>query len=109
MVVVVLEECGEDVADGLSLWVAHGEHGGVGAFGHELVLQSVAVAVASDYATDFPEAKVVKKLTTGDANFAHEQLVYVVGGCQFFLPSSLFPAGEPSDAGLSSGSPLGTL
>ena len=71
MVIVVLEEGWEDVTDGLSLGVAHGEHGGVGAFGHKLVLKSVAVAVATDYATDLPEAKVVEEFTTWDANFAH--------------------------------------
>ena len=80
MVIVVPEECGEDVADGLALGVAVGEHGGVGAFGHELVLQAVAVAVATDYATDFPEAEVVEKFTTWDTYLAHEQLVDVMGG-----------------------------
>jgi hypothetical protein len=80
MVIVVLEECGEDVADGLSLGVTVGEHGGEGAFGHELVLQAVAVAVASDDATDFPEAEVVEELTAWDSYLAHEQLVDVVGG-----------------------------
>ena len=71
MVIVILEECWEDVADGLSLGVAHGEHGGKGALGHELVLQAVAVAVATDDATDFPEAEVVKELTAWDSDFAH--------------------------------------
>ena len=80
VVVVVLEERWEDVAWGLSLWVAHSEHGGVGAFCHELVLQAVAVAVASDDAAHLPEAEVVEELTTGDAYLAHEQLVDVVGG-----------------------------
>lgn len=80
MVIVVLEECWEDVTDGLSLGVAHGEHGGKGAFGHKLVLKSVAVAVSSDDATDFPEAEVVEKFAAWYAYLAHEQLVDVVGG-----------------------------
>ena len=109
VVIVVVEEHGEHVGHGLALWVAHGVGGGIDAFGHQLMLQQVTATVATDDATHFPEADVVEELTPGDSDFAHEQLVDVVGGCQFFLPSSLFPAGEPSDAGFSSGSPLGTL
>ena len=109
VIVVVFKYLWEHVGNGLAFWVSHRIDSSVGTFSHQLVLQPVALAVASDDATDFPEAEFVKKLTTGDSDFAHEQLVDVVGGCQFFLPSSLFPAGEPSDAGFSSGSPLGTL
>ena len=80
VIVVVLEEYGEHVGYGLALWVAHGEHRGVGTFGDELVLQAVALSVASDDTANFPEANVVEELTAGDAYLAHEQLVDVVGG-----------------------------
>lgn len=60
--------------------VAHGERGCIDAFSDELVLQAVAVAVATDYAPDFPEAEVVEEFTTGDAYLTHEQLIDVVGG-----------------------------
>ena len=72
------------------------------------MLQAVSLAVASDNATDFPEAEVVKEFTTGDAYLAHEQLIDVVGGCQFF-PLSSVPDGEASRVVVSLGSPLGTL
>ena len=101
-VVIIVEDHGEHVGSGLALRVAHRVDGCVGTLGHELVLQPVAAAVASDDAAHLPEADVVKKFTTGDANLAHEQLVDVAGGCQFFaLP---FPF-----AGFSSGSPAGTV
>ena len=79
-VIISIEEHGEHVFGCLAFGVAHRKHGGVGAFGHALVLQAVAVAVASDDATDFPEAEVVEEFTTGDADFAHEQLINVAGG-----------------------------
>ena len=99
--VVIFEEHWEHVFGCLAFGVAHGEHGGESAFGHELVLQAVAVTVASDNTADFPEAEVVKEFTTRDAYLAHEQLVDVVSGGQFFLP--------PSVACLSFGSPFGIL
>lgn len=71
MVIVILEKLWKDVTDGLSLGVAHGEHGGKGAFGHKLMLESIAVAVATDYAANLPEAKVVEEFTTWDSDFAH--------------------------------------
>ena len=80
VVVVVIEDGGEEVASGLALGVAHGEDGGVGAFSYELVLQTVAPAVASDDTADFPELEVVQELTTRNAYFAHEQLIDVAGG-----------------------------
>ena len=98
----------EHVCRCFPLWVAHGERGGIDAFSDELVLQAVAVAVASDDAAYLPEAEVVEKFTTGDAYFAHEQLVDVVGGCQFF-PLSSVPDGDASVVVASLGSPLGTL
>ena len=80
LLVVIFEEDGEEVTSGLSIGVAHGEDGGVGAFGYELVLQTVAPAVASDDTADFPELEVVQELTTWYAYLAHEQLIDVAGG-----------------------------
>ena len=79
-VVVILEEHGEHVLNGLSLCVAHGIGGGIDTLCHELVLQSVAAAVASDDAASLPEAEVVEEGVTGDAYLAHDQLVDVVDG-----------------------------
>ena len=79
IVIVVVEEHGEHVGHGLALWVAHGVGGGIDALGDELVLQSVALAVATYDAANLPEADVVEKFTAGDSDFAHEQLVDVVG------------------------------
>ena len=105
--VIILENPREHVGNGLAFRVAHGIDSSVCTFSDELVLQAVAVAVAADNAAHFPEAEVVEEFTTGDAYLAHEQLKDVVGGIQFFETSSLVPAGEPSDACFSSGSPLG--
>ena len=78
-------------------------NGGINAFGKQLVCQPVSLAVASDDAAHLPEADVVEEVMAGDAYLAHEQLINVVGGNQFFvfLPFPFF--------GLSSGSPLGIL
>ena len=78
--VVILKYLREHVADGLALWVSHRIDSSVCAFGHELVLQAVAAAVASDDAADFPKLDFVEKLSARDAYLAHEQLVDVVGG-----------------------------
>ena len=59
VVVVIFEDGWEEVTGGLAFRVTHGEDGGVGAFGYELVLQAVATAVASDDTADFPELEVV--------------------------------------------------
>ena len=83
-VVIFLEQEREQVFDGLSLRVSHRIHRGVGAFSYELHLQPVAFAVATDDAVDFPELQVVQNLVPVSANLAYEQLVDVVGGCQFF-------------------------
>ena len=79
-VVIILKYLREHVGNGLALWVSHGIDSSVCTFSHELMLQAVAVAVASDNAADFPEAEIVEELTTGDAYLAHEQLIDVVGG-----------------------------
>lgn len=80
IVVIIVEKHGKRVGHGLALRVAHGIDGGVGTFGHELVLQAVAAAVAPDDAAYLPEADVVEKFTTRDAYLAHEQLINVAGG-----------------------------
>ena len=80
VIVVVLEYLREKVAGGLTFGVAHCIDGGVGALGEQLVLQTVALAVASDDSAYLPEAEVVEKFAAGDAYLAHEQLVDVVGG-----------------------------
>ena len=71
VVVIVVEEHREYIFHSFALRVTHGEAGGVGTFGEELVLQSVALSVASDDTAHFPEANVIQKLTAGDAYFAH--------------------------------------
>ena len=80
IVIIILEEYGEHILHGLALSVAHGIRGGIDTLCHELVLQAVAAAVASDDATRFPEAEVVEEGVTGYSNLAHEQLVDVVDG-----------------------------
>ena len=81
VVVIVLEEHGEHILHGLALSIAHGIGGGIDTLCHELVLQAVAAAVASDDATHLPELEVVEEGVMGDSNLAHEQLVDVVGAC----------------------------
>lgn len=78
--VVILEDLREHVGNGLALWVSHRIDSSIDTFSHELVLQAVAVSVATDDATHFPEAEVVEEFTMRDAYLAHEQLVDVVGG-----------------------------
>ena len=80
VVIVVVEEHGEHVGHSLALWVAHDVDSGIDAFSHQLMLQQVAATIAAYNAANFPEADVVEKLTAGDSDFAHEQLVNVVGG-----------------------------
>ena len=101
-VVVVLKEVREYVGRGLAIGVAHNVEGGVDNFGKELVLQTVALAIAANDAAYFPEADVVEEFMAGDTYLAHEQLIDVVGAGQFFaLPF-------PFD-GLSAGSSFGML
>ena len=80
VVVIVLEEHGEHIPNGLALSVAHGIGGGIDTLCHELVLQAVAAAVASDDATNLPEAEVVEEGVAGDSNLAHKQLIDAVDG-----------------------------
>ncbi len=44
------------------------------------MLQAVALAVASDDATYFPEGDVIQELMSADAYLANDELVQVVGG-----------------------------
>lgn len=94
VVIIVLEEHGEHILHGLALSVAHGIGGGIDTLCHELVLQAVAAAVASDDAASLPEAEVVEEGVTGYSYLAHEQLVDVVDGYEFFplpFPFSFLP------------------
>ena len=95
----IIEDVGKHVSDSLTLGVAHGIDGGEGAFGKKLMLQVVAPAIAPDDAQHFPVVYLIEELTARDAYLAHEQLVDVVGGCQFF-PFFPFPSfGFGSSAG----------
>ena len=57
--VVILEDLWEHVGNGLTFWVSHRVDGSKGTFSHQLMLQSVALAVAANDATCLPEADVV--------------------------------------------------
>ena len=70
--VVILEYLREHVGNSLAFRVAHGIDSSVGTFSHELMLQPVAVAVATDDATNFPEAEVVEEVAARNAYLAHE-------------------------------------
>jgi hypothetical protein len=80
VVIVCVEYNWEHVSYGLTFRVTHGVDGGVGAFGEELVLQHVSLAVAPNNAAYLPELDVIEELTAWDAYLAHEKLVDVVGG-----------------------------
>lgn len=42
--------------------------------------------IAFDDSSHLPECNLIQKLTTGESDFAHDQLIDVVSVCQFFLP-----------------------
>jgi hypothetical protein len=44
------------------------------------MFQTVALAVASDNATDFPETNIIQKLVSVDSYLANEQFKKIVGG-----------------------------
>lgn len=67
------------------------------------MLQAVALTIASDDASDLPEVEVVEEGSVLDANLSDQELVDVIGCCQFFFASS------DSSVALSSGSPVGML
>lgn len=56
VVIVIIEEHGEHVADGLALGVAHRMDGGVDVFGNELMEQAVATSIAVEDEVGFPIA-----------------------------------------------------
>lgn len=70
--VIILKYLWEYIGNGLSFRVAHGEHGGVGTFGHQLMLQPVAVAVAHDDEVNLPQPQIVQKLVAVVAYLAHD-------------------------------------
>ena len=67
------------------------------------MLQAVALTIASDDASDLPEVEVVEECSVLDANLSDQELVDVIGCCQFFFAPS------DSSVALSSGSPVGML
>lgn len=75
---------------------------GIYHFGKQLVGEGAALAVASDYAPDLPVCEVIEECAVVDTYLANEELVYLVGGYEFF---DFFPP----LAGLSLGSPRGIL
>lgn len=44
------------------------------------MIQSVALAVATDDTTDFPKTNIIQELMTTDSYLANDQFVYIVGG-----------------------------
>ena len=101
-VVIILKQHREYILDGLAFGVAHCVNAGIYHLGKQLVGEGAALAVATDDATDLPECEVIEESVVVDSNFAHEQLVDVVGGYEFF-------AFFPPLLGLSFGSPSGML
>lgn len=64
----------------------------------ELVLKDVAASIPSHDSQDLPVLELVKEGVARNADFAHEQLIDVVGACQFFASFPSFSALEsPSD------------
>ena len=72
VIVVIFKYLREHIGNRLSFWVAHGEHGGVGTFGHQLMLQPVALAVTHDDEVNLPQPQVIQKLVTVVAYLAHD-------------------------------------
>ena len=101
-VFIILEQHREHILDGLAFGVSHCVDAGIYHFSEQLVGESAALAVASDDATDLPECEVIHKGVVVDSYLAHEELVYLVGGYEFF-------AFFPPLLGLSFGSPSGML
>lgn len=72
VIIVGIEEHGEHVGHGLALGVAHRIDSSVGTFSHELMLQSVTLAVAHDDEVNFPQPQIVQKLVAVVAYLAHD-------------------------------------
>ena len=64
--------------------------------------ESAALTVASDDSTNLPEREVIEECVVVYSYLANEQLIYIVGGYEFF-------AFFPPLLGLSFGSPSGML
>jgi hypothetical protein len=79
-VIIILEYLREHVGNGLAFWVSHCVDGSVCTFSHELMLQAVTLAVASNDAPCLPERHFIQELTTAQTYLANEQLVQIVGG-----------------------------
>jgi hypothetical protein len=75
IVLIILEELWENIGNGFSFWVAHCIDGSESTFSHELMLQPVALAVASDNSACLPEGYLVKEFLSADSYFANEQLI----------------------------------
>ena len=92
VIVRVLKEHREEVFDGLAFAVPHRVHCSEDGFGDELVRETVALAVATDDAVDFPEAKFVEDFMARAAYLSNKELVYCPRRCQFFpfVPFSPF-------------------
>ena len=86
----VLKEHREEVFDGLSFTIPHRVHCSEHGFGDELVTEAAPSAVATDDAQHLPIAQFVQELMRTDTYLAHDQLVDVAGGGQFF-PAFPFP------------------
>ena len=72
VIVIILKYLWEYIGNCLALGVAHGEHGGVGTFGHQLMLQPVALAVAHDDEVNLPQPQIVQKLVAVVAYLAYD-------------------------------------
>ena len=55
------------------------------------------VPISTNDATDFPELQIEEKFTPRDAYLAHDELIDVVGGYEFFpfFPFVFFSSGSP--------------
>ena len=72
VIVIILKYLWEYIGNGLSFRVAHRVGRCVGTFSHELMLQSVALAVAHDDEVNLPQPQIIQKLVAVVAYFAHD-------------------------------------
>ena len=72
VVVVIFKYLREHIYNGLALRVTHCIDGSVDTFGHELMLQSVTLAVAHDDELYLPQPQIVQKLVAVVAYLAHD-------------------------------------
>ena len=80
--VVILEYAWKHFFDFLSIifsvWI--GIFSCIDKFSHQLMFQTVALAVAADDTTHLPESDIIQELMTADSNLANEQFKQIVGG-----------------------------